>query len=67
MLFAEYVLVDRYTLFRADGVVVKTPWETKNPDVFRQIVFPPQTSSNVVVHSLKMHGVGSGKSAAAIT
>ena len=54
MLFAEYVLVDRYTLLRADGVAVNTPWESKNPDIFRQVVFPPQLASNVVARSVKM-------------
>jgi Insecticidal Crystal Toxin, P42 len=54
MLFAEYVLVDRYTLFRADGVPVKPPWETKFADIFRQVVFPPQASSNVISRSIKV-------------
>jgi hypothetical protein len=52
ILFAEYVLVDRYTLSRADGVVINRPWESKNADIFRQIVFPPQAAVNIVARTV---------------
>ena len=55
LLFAEYVLVDRYTLRRTDGTVVQAPWEVKNADIFRQVVFPPQAAAKVVVQSSNVH------------
>lgn len=52
ILFAEYVLVDRYTLSRTDGTVINRPWESKNADIFRQIVFPPQAAAKIVSRTM---------------
>jgi len=52
ILYAEYVLVDRFTLSRADGVIVNKAFESPNPDVFRQVMFPPQAAASIVARTV---------------